>query len=102
MKKSFVYLFISLLLFSLSSCKDDDDSIPVLELSSKNADFYKEANSVVIDVKSLPVDWTVSVDENGAEWCDAQPVNSGTGVRINVTDSPDKTVRSTNGYHKQW
>lgn len=96
MKKSFVYLFISLLLFSLSSCKDDDDSIPVLELSSKNADFYKEANSVVIDVKSLPVDWTVSVDENGAEWCDAQPVNSGTGVRINVTDSPDKTVRSTN------
>lgn len=97
MKNSFIYLFVSLFLFSLSSCKDgDDDSIPVLELSSKNADFYKEANSVVIDIKSLPVDWTVSVDADGAQWCDAQSVNSGTGVKISVTDNPEKTVRSTN------
>lgn len=96
MKNSFLYLFISLFLFSLSSCKDDDDVIPVLELSSKNADFYKEANSVVIDVKSLPADWTTSVDEDGKSWCSAETVNSGSGVKISVTNSPNKTVRKTN------
>lgn len=96
MKNSFLYLFIFLLLFSVASCKDDDDAIPVLELSSKNADFYKQANSVVIDVKSLPADWTISVDEDGKSWCSAIVVNSGSGVKISVTNSSSKTVRSTN------
>ena len=58
MKNYFLYVFISLFLFSLSSCKDDKDVVAVLELGLENADFYKEAGSVVIDVKSLPADWT--------------------------------------------
>lgn len=95
MKNYFLYVFISLFLFSLSSCKDDDDVVPVLELSSGNADFHKEAGSVVIDVKSLPADWTASVDVEGEEWCKAEPVNSGAGVKISVSSSPNKTVRST-------
>ena len=53
MKNYFLYVFISLFLFSLSSCKDDKDVVAVLELGLENADFYKEAGSVVIDVKSL-------------------------------------------------
>ena len=56
MKNYFLYVFISLFLFSLSSCKDDKDVVAVLELGLENADFYKEAGSVVIDVKSLPAD----------------------------------------------
>lgn len=95
MKNYFLYVFISLFLFSLSSCKDDDDVVPVLELSSGNADFHKEAGSVVIDVKSLPADWTASVDVEGEQWCKAEPVNSGAGVKISVSSSPNKTVRST-------
>ena len=69
--------------------------MPVLELSSGNADFHKEAGSVVIDVKSLPADWTASVDVEGEQWCKAEPVNSGAGVKISVSSSPNKTVRST-------
>ena len=65
MKNYFLYVFISLFLFSLSSCKDDKDVVAVLELGLENADFYKEAGSVVIDVKSLPAGWTASVDEIG-------------------------------------
>lgn len=95
MKNYLLYVFLFLFLFSLSSCKDDEDVIPVLELSSGNADFRKEAGSVVIDVKSLPTDWTTSVEANGEQWCRAESVNSGTGIRISVTDNPDKTVRST-------
>lgn len=95
MKNYFLYVFISLFLFSLSSCKDDDDVIPVLELSSGNADFHKEAGSVVIDVKSLPADWTASVDAEGEQWCKAEPVNSSAGVKISVSSNPNKTVRST-------
>jgi len=53
----------------LSSCKDDKDVVAVLELGLENADFYKEAGSVVIDVKSLPADWTASVDVEGEQWC---------------------------------
>ena len=48
MKNYFLYVFISLFLFSLSSCKDDKDVVAVLELGLENADFYKEAGSVVI------------------------------------------------------
>ena len=51
MKNYFLYVFISLFLFFLSSCKDDKDVVAVLELGLENADFYKEAGSVVIDVK---------------------------------------------------
>jgi hypothetical protein len=90
MKNYFLYVFISLFLFSLSSCKDDDDVVPVLELSSGNADFHKEAGSVVIDVKSLPADWTASVDVEGEQWCKAEPVNSGAGVKISVSSSPNR------------
>ena len=94
MKNYFLYVFISLFLFSLSSCKDDD-VVPVLELGSGNADFHKEAGSVVIDIKSLPADWTASVDTKGEQWCKAEPVNSGAGVKISVTNNPDRTVRNT-------
>lgn len=94
MKNILLYLFLSLFLLSLSSCKDEDDAIPVLELSSGNADFYKEASSVVIDIKSLPADWTASVDAEGEQWCRAESVNSGAGVKISVTNNPNKTVRS--------
>lgn len=96
MKKSLLYLFISLLLFSFSSCSEDDDSIPVLELSAKNADFYQPANSLIIDVQSLPAEWKAAVDANGTSWCNAEPANSGAGVKISVTANPDKGVRSTN------
>lgn len=41
MKNYFLYVFISLFLFSLSSCKDDKDVVAVLELGLENADFYK-------------------------------------------------------------
>ena len=92
MKNYFLYVFISLFLFSLSSCKDDKDVVAVLELGLENADFYKEAGSVVIDVKSLPADWTASVDVEGEQWCKTEPVNSGAGVKISVISNPNKTV----------
>ena len=38
----FLYVFISLFLFSLSSCKDDKDVVAVLELGLENADFIKK------------------------------------------------------------
>ena len=94
MKNYFLYVFISLFLFSLSSCKDDKDVVAVLELGLENADFYKEAGSVVIDVKSLPADWTASVDVEGEQWCKTEPVNSGTGAKISVISNPNKTVRN--------
>lgn len=94
MKNYFLYVFISLFLFSLSSCKDDKDVVAVLELGLENADFYKEAGSVVIDVKSLPADWTASVDVEGEQWCKTEPVNSGAGVKISVISNPNKTVRN--------
>lgn len=95
MKNIFLYVFLSLFLLSLSSCKDEEDAIPVLELNSVNADFYKEASSVIIDINSLPADWTASVDAAGEQWCTAESVNSATAVKISVTDNPNKTVRST-------
>ena len=94
MKNYFLYVFISLFLFSLSSCKDDKDVVAVLELGLENADFYKEVGSVVIDVKSLPADWTASVDVEGEQWCKTEPVNSGAGVKISVISNPNKTVRN--------
>ena len=84
MKNYFLYVFISLFLFSLSSCKDDKDVVAVLELGLENADFYKEAGSVVIDVKSLPADWTASVDVEAEQWCKTEPVNSGAGVKMGL------------------
>ena len=51
MKNYFLYVFISLFLFSLSSCKDDKDVVAVLELGLENADFYKEGGSRIYSFK---------------------------------------------------
>lgn len=47
MKNYFLYVFISLFLFSLSSCKDDKDVVAVLELGLENADFLEKIESAL-------------------------------------------------------
>ena len=63
MKNYFLYVFISLFLFSLSSCKDDQDVVAVLELGLENADFYKEEMCIRDSFPAYAIGWMVSSEK---------------------------------------
>jgi predicted phosphodiesterase len=87
-----IFLYLTLVLFGISSCKDEVVEPPFLEVVGSDIVFGGAADSKMLDVKTNSV---IAVTSNRPEWCTAAvPEGESAKLRIAVLANPDAEDRS--------